>query len=218
MTEALIDLDEMLLELRRGPARGVLVYGQVNWKDIYYVLEACQPTPIKVGMLNPTEETIRDALKFEVALHVGSTLKPVTPVIWLYTKERRIMVTDDYMLARCGSDSFDQLYAALPPWDGQSLDSSLAKVSRAQRNLISSLALGAHSWSPHNMSPVFWETEILAFSRNTLLILGVLVLVMGLLIVESWLLALSGGLAIAAGVFLSERLKHLRRKLGEFHA
>lgn len=218
MTEALIDLDEMLLELLHEPARGVLVYGQVNWKDICYVLEACQPTPIKVGMLNPTEETIRDALKFEVALHVGSTLKPVTPVIWLHTTKRQIMVTDDYVLARRGSDSFDQLYAALPPWDGQSLDSSLAKVSRAQRNLISLLALGAHSWSPHNMSPVFRETEILAFSRNTLLILGVLVLVIGLLTIKSWLLALSGGLAIAAGVFLSERLKHLRRKLGEFHA
>lgn len=217
MKGELIDSDEWLDELKDEPVNGVFIFGEMGWEDITYVLDVCQPTPVKVGMLNTDELMIEDALEFDIVLHVGSTIKPVAPLLIVYTPKSQVTVIDGFVLKRSGGDGFDPLYQALLPWDGQSLDSSLADVPSARRKLINLLVRNSHGTVFQETAPVFSELDLLTFSRNILLGFGLPGVFVGLLVTGSLRLGLSGGLAMVVGVFLEARRQHLHSTRGGFH-
>lgn len=218
MTNDLNNFDNWSGELKGKLVSGVLIFGEIGWEDVAFVLDACRPTLVKVGMLNPNETMIKDVLAFDVALKIGLTIEPVVPQLVVYTRKDRLTVIDDCLLKQAGADGFTQLYSVLLPWNGHSLHSSVADVSRARHKLINLRVKHAQVTTFPEMSLSLPEVKIIAICRNISLGFGLLSLFTGLLVIDSLVLGLLGGLSLVTGIFLDERTRRLRREHGGFHA
>jgi len=197
-----------------SPVVGVLVVGDVAVETLEAVLRACSAS-VKVGVYNASEETIRAVAERMFQPRVGPRREAVPPRITVVTPETWIIFSDGVTVRSDRPRWFNEIYTGLVPYDGKSLETSLARATPARRDVLDWLASGGEVVSPNVMA--FARMRTFPPSRNVLLVLAAVLLVLGLFQASVSVFEAFAGVALLIALALHLNLGSLRRKFGAEH-
>ncbi len=141
MTTASLDdqdlsTEEALSLVAEGATSLILVKGEVSSETFDMAFEACHPKPVKVGVYNTSEGVVQSVAHTLALLRVGPRIKDVQPYITVVMSDRLVFFGARVRTSTRKPMMLSETYNVLMPFDGHSLNSSVAKATPERREII----------------------------------------------------------------------------------
>lgn len=198
-----------------GTTTLILINGEVKSETHQTVLLACSPKPVKVGVYNASETTVRAVAAPLVLLRVGPEYEHVTPRLTVVMNDRRLSFAEQVSVSSGKQAVLGEIYNSLMPFDGHSLGSSLAQATPERREVIDWLISGSEKVSPTLMS--FAHLRTYPRARLGTLVAGAALFGLGLIQPGFGLLEGVGIIGLVGKLAVHLNLKALRKKFGYHH-
>ena len=137
-----VTYEEALSLVAAGTTTLILVEGEVSVDTYDAVLEVCTPKPVRVGVYNASEKTVQTVARPLTRLRVGPELAQATPLITVVMKGRQLDFGKQIKVSTGNQMILNETYNSLMPFDGHSLDASLAQATSERRDIIDWLVGG----------------------------------------------------------------------------